>query len=193
MKCAACEKNSCYLEGKDCTGGKFAVDEYYRKPEDDAAHRVSTWLEGSFYMQLTRLEEIIRFAKEMNYKKLGIAFCIGFSHEAKLLNKLLERDFKVSSVCCKVTGHDKETRQLKKIIQERYEAMCNPILQAEILNRDETDLNILLGLCVGHDILFTKYSKAPVTTFAVKDRVLAHNPLGALYSNYYLSKKFKLR
>ena len=32
---------------------------------------------------------------------------------------------------------------------------------------------------MGHDILFTKHSKAPVTTLAVKDRVLTHNPLGA--------------
>jgi len=71
--------------------------------------------------------------------------------------------------------------------------MCNPVIQAEVLNRDKTELNIILGLCVGHDILFNKYSEAPVTTFAVKDRVLAHNPLGALYSNYYLSKKFKLK
>jgi uncharacterized metal-binding protein len=43
-------------------------------------------------------------------------------------------------------------------------------------------LNILLGLCVGDDTLFIKHSKAPVTVLAVKDRVLAHNPLGALYT-----------
>ena len=39
------------------------------------------------------------------------------------------------------------------------------------LNKEETDLNILVGLCVGHDSLFYKYSKAPVTTLVVKDRV----------------------
>ena len=193
MKCASCEQRDCYQKGKDCTGGRYEVDKYYEKSEDDLAHRTSTWMEGSFYMELTRLEEIIRYAKEMGYQKLGIAFCVGFGTEAKLLNELLARDFQVSSVCCKVTGHNKEDRGLKKIIEERYEAMCNPVIQAEVLNRDKTELNIILGLCVGHDILFNKYSEAPVTTFAVKDRVLAHNPLGALYSNYYLSKKFKLK
>ncbi len=40
---------------------------------------------------------------------------------------------------------------------------------------------------MGHDILFSKYSKAPVTTFIVKDRVLAHNPVGAL-NKYYRNK-----
>ncbi len=66
--------------------------------------------------------------------------------------------------------------------------MCNPIGQALVLNKEKTDLNIILGLCIGHDILFTQHSAAPVTTLAVKDRVLAHNPLGALYSGYYLKK-----
>lgn len=33
----------------------------------------------------------------------------------------------------------------------------------------------------------TKHSQAPVTTLVVKDRVLAHNPAGALYSAYYWS------
>jgi uncharacterized metal-binding protein len=70
--------------------------------------------------------------------------------------------------------------------------MCNPIGQAEFLNDAKTDFNIILGLCVGHDSLFIKYSKAPITVFAVKDRVLAHNPLGAIYQAeaYYKDKLF---
>jgi uncharacterized metal-binding protein len=43
-------------------------------------------------------------------------------------------------------------------------------------------------LCIGHDILFQKYSKAPTTTFIVKDRVLSHNTAGAIYTKYYLKK-----
>jgi len=45
---------------------------------------------------------------------------------------------------------------------------------------------------MGHDIIFTRNSEAPVTTLIVKDRVLAHNPAGAIYSGYYLRKKFNL-
>jgi len=69
--------------------------------------------------------------------------------------------------------------------------MCDPIGQAIILNDNKTDLNIICGLCMGHDILFSKYSKALVTTFIVKDRVLAHNPIGAL--NKYYRNKLKSR
>ena len=65
--------------------------------------------------------------------------------------------------------------------------MCNPILQAKILNEKETDLNIVVGLCVGHDSLFYKYSEALCTTLVTKDRVLGHNPVAALYQteSYY--------
>jgi len=69
--------------------------------------------------------------------------------------------------------------------------MCNPISQAEVLNAADTDFNILLGLCVGHDSLFLKYSKALVTVFAVKDRVLGHNPLGAIYNYDSYYERFK--
>jgi uncharacterized metal-binding protein len=34
-------------------------------------------------------------------------------------------------------------------------------------------------------MLFTMTSKAPVTTLIVKDRLLGHNPVIALYSNYH--------
>ena len=71
--------------------------------------------------------------------------------------------------------------------------MCNPIGQAKFLSAAKTELNILLGLCVGHDSLFIKHSDAPVTVFAVKDRVLGHNPLAAIYlaEGYYKKKLFK--
>lgn len=49
----------------------------------------------------------------------------------------------------------------------------------------------MLGLCVGHDTLFMKYAKAPMTVLAVKDRVTGHNPLAAVYlAQGYYNKKF---
>ena len=65
--------------------------------------------------------------------------------------------------------------------------MCNPILQAKMLNQAKTDLNVVVGLCVGHDSLFYKYSEAITTTMITKDRVLGHNPAAALYTaeTYY--------
>ncbi|MEZ4527485.1 MAG: DUF1847 domain-containing protein [Desulfobacterales bacterium] len=44
--------------------------------------------------------------------------------------------------------------------------------QAMVLNQESTELNVMLGLCVGHDSLFLKYAKALCTVLVVKDRVL---------------------
>ena len=188
MDCAGCKEKACY-EGKDCTKIAEEVSEAYK---DDAevlkSLSVSARIESRYYMKKNRIEELILYAKGMGYKKLGVAFCIGLEKEAEIICDILSQHFDVSSVCCKVCGIDKSDFELEQVQTFRKEAMCNPIGQAKIFNKEKTDLNIILGLCMGHDILFTKYSEAPVTTLAVKDRVLAHNPLGAIYSGYHLKK-----
>jgi len=136
---------------------------------------------------------VAQFAKKMGYKKLGIASCIGLKDEAEMLTRILEnRGFEVASVCCKAGAVPKErigiTEEQKIAGPGAFEAMCNPITQAEILNDEGTEFNILVGLCVGHDSLFFKYSKAPVTVLVAKDRVFGHNPVMGLYlapSAYY--------
>lgn len=184
MNCAECRNKRCHSKGKDCTKIKNEVIELYKSsPEDLKMGRVSSNVEKENYMKQPRIGEIIDFAKKMNFKHIGFAFCAGFSNEAEVLQKILEQSFKVSSVCCKVCGISKDILEFEKM--DEYESMCNPIGQAIILNELKTDLNLIVGLCVGHDILFTKHSKAPVTTFIVKDRVLGHNPVAAIYSRYY--------
>jgi uncharacterized metal-binding protein len=95
-------------------------------------------------------------------------------------------------VLCKVGSVDKTEIGIPdelKVKRGSYEAICNPILQARLLNEQKTDLNVLVGLCVGHDCLFIKHSDAPVTTLITKDRVLGHNPAAALYtSNFYYQR-----
>jgi len=108
-----------------------------------------------------------------------------------MASKSFVKGFEVVSVCCKTGAVPKERIGIKKEQKikgpESYEAMCNPISQAEILNSENVDFNILLGLCVGHDSLFIKYAKAPITVLVAKDRVTGHNPAAALYttSTYY--------
>ena len=143
-------------------------------------------------MKLTRVEEVIQYALNMGYKKIGLAFCIGLSREAEVIHKIFEKHFEVFSVCCKNGAIDKSLFNLPKHREGDKESICNPIGQALELNKSQTDLNLIVGLCVGHDILFTRHSQAPVTTLVVKDRVLSHNPVGAIYSNYYLKRKSQL-
>jgi uncharacterized metal-binding protein len=142
--------------------------------------------------RLPRIEELIQFARKCGYKKLGIAHCGGLFKEAGILTDILENNgFDVVSVQCKAGAVAKEKigiRAEEKIVgPDNWESMCNPIAQAIIINRAGVDLAIMLGLCIGHDTLFIKYCDVPLTVLAVKDRLLAHNPLAALYvsESYY--------
>jgi len=138
-----------------------------------------------------RIQETIEFAHKMGYKRLGIAFCGGVRHEAKIVSEILRaQGFEVVSVVCKAGRTPKEflgIQEEQKCNPGGPEAMCSPIAQAKILNEVHTEFNILLGLCVGHDSLFMRYSDALCTALVVKDRVTGHNPLAAilLYESYY--------
>jgi len=188
MKCAECKDKKCY-EGKDCTGMRNKVEKHYEDEINRKIMEVSTEIEATFYMKATRVEETILFARNMGFTKIGLAFCIGFSPEAEIFSAMLKKEgLKVFSVCCKVCGIDKKKYNLKHIKENRVEAICDPTGQAEVLKKKGTDMNIIMGLCVGHDMLFTKYSHTLVTTLIAKDRVLAHNPAGAIYSPYYRRK-----
>jgi len=141
-----------------------------------------------------RLQEIVEFAHKMNYKRLGLVFCDGFYKEAAAVAKVLKRQgFEVVSAICKAGGVPKERiglKQEEKIRIGAEENMCNPLAQAELMNRAHTELNIVLGLCVGHDSLFLKHAEAYSTILAVKDRVMGHNPLAAVYTLESYSERF---
>ena len=141
----------------------------------------------------TRIVEICEFARRMDYQRLGLAFCVGLKKEAAVVEDILKkRGFDVVSVCCKAGRTSKDLIGIEdadKIFQGTDEAMCNPVFQAMVLNEEETDFNILLGLCVGHDSLFFKHAKAYTTVLAVKDRVTGHNPLAPIYLNHSYYKK----
>lgn len=173
------------------------IKKFYLEKENMMLAHESALVEAEGYCQQTRVEEIINFAKKCGYKKLGVAFCVGLAKEAKVFASILRHHgFEVESVICKSGSIPKSFIGISNDEQVRpctHEPMCNPIGQAKFLSAAKTELNILLGLCVGHDSLFIKHSDAPVTVFAVKDRVLGHNPLAAIYlaEGYYKKKLFK--
>ena len=135
----------------------------------------------------TRVDEIVEYAKIRGMKRLGIATCYALMFETKLLSDILERNgFDVISVSCLCGELDPEDAEITG-----GEIFCNPIMQAEVLNTENTELNIMVGLCLGHDILFLKYSNAETTPLVVKDRATGHNPAVALYlSQGYYGERF---
>ena len=169
-----------------------ALDEYRNDPMTRKIFQAAAECEGLYHSVLTRVEEVALFAHKIGAKKIGIATCMGLRHETQLFTKVLKaKGFdSVFAVICKVGGIDKTSVGIPEDVKVHpgcHESLCNPIVQAKILNAQQTDLNVIVGLCVGHDTLFIKHSEAPVTYLIVKDRVLAHNPAGALYQQgmYY--------
>lgn len=164
----------------------------YEDPEDRKISQVSASVEHDGYMQWTRVEELMVFSERMGYKKLGIATCVGLIRESRTLAQILRsHGFEVYGVACKCGVQKKASVGCDPSCDELGPNMCNPVLQAELLNEEGTDYNVTMGLCVGHDSLFYKHSKAPVTTLVAKDRVLAHNPCAALYQADAYYKRLK--
>jgi uncharacterized metal-binding protein len=172
------------------------IEGAYHEKED--LHRLaleSARTEAAGYCRLTRVEEIMDFARRLGVKRLGIAHCIGLQYEAKLAYQIFTAGgFEVNTVCCKVGSIEKIRMGLldeEKVSPGEYEPACNPVGQAEMLARAGTQLNVVVGLCVGHDSMFFMHSKAPVTVLVVKDRVLGHNPVAALYTTHSYYSRLK--
>lgn len=187
MTCKMYQGGEC-LKGYDFNEISIQSQTAYQDSQSLDILKVAAEVEAEGYMEWNRLEELIGFFQKMAWQRVGIANCIGLAKETDQVARILSRHFEVITVCCKNSGINKDDYGMPHINPERFEASCNPAGQAFLLKENDTDVNIIVGLCVGHDMLFNKYSHAPVTTFAVKDRVLAHNPLGAVYSGYCLRK-----
>ncbi len=204
--CAYCPPNvrACRVGESDARGPGFCPSKVdadtqddawaaYRDPEVMRVAQVSAEVEAEGYCKWTRVEEICHFAHKMGFTRIGIATCISFVDHAKTLSSILEsHGFEVASVACKNGGVDKQAlglREEQKIRPGGHESMCNPIGQAAFLNQAGCQFNIILGLCVGHDSLFFKHADGLTTVLVAKDRVLAHNPVGALnLADTYYSK-----
>lgn len=127
-------------------------------------------------MSANRIEEIANFARGMGFSRIGIAHCITFSYETKILKDYLSKYFEVFTVDCK---YGRLTKQ-SVIGGSSGRIMCNPAGQAEYLNQKNTELNISMGLCVGHDMIFSKQSEGLVTNLFDKDFTNNNNPKKAL-------------
>jgi uncharacterized metal-binding protein len=183
-KCASCRAKDC-RDGKDCFGNADEIRERYSDEKLFRLFRAASAIEARHYCKEHRLAEIILFAKELGVRKIGLAFCIGLASEAETVAEILGRHFDVVSICCKSCGIAKREFGLEQIHPENEnEVMCNPVGQAQMLNDAGTELNVICGLCVGHDAIFTMHCEAPVTTLIAKDRVLGHNPAAAIYVQY---------
>lgn len=200
LSCVDCHVYHCfYEEGKYpdfCLTANLSEETYeramreLREPENNRVAVAAAQVEYEGYGKRTRVEEVIQFARKIGAKKLGIATCLGLVEESRTLAKILRiNGFEVYAAICKTGATPKTDIGIPRECEAVGVNMCNPILQAELLNDAGTDLNLIMGLCVGHDSLFIKHSKALCTSVVTKDRVLGHNPAAALYQAEFYYKR----
>ncbi len=204
LSCTECGQLNCYRHNKKYPD--FCLSEstdnalinstkqsYCGDSQDALVAKAAAEVEGLFYCELSRVEEVVAFARRIQATRIGIATCLGLIEETKIFAKVLRAaGLEPFTVLCKVGSVDKSEIGIAeelKIQSGTFEACCNPILQAQLLNKEKTHLNVIMGLCVGHDSLFTKYSDALVTTLITKDRVTGHNPAVTLYTSKTYSKR----
>jgi uncharacterized metal-binding protein len=172
--CLACEDRLCLL-GIGCPMAPAGTPR--AAPEERRLLEAAADIAGEEERTLCRVAEVVYFCLEMRYRRIGLAFCQDLLDASRILASVLRRFFEVVPVWCKVGG----------VASGGAEgAPCNPLGQAHVLNQAGTDINVAVGLCIGADCLFNRNSHAPVTHLFVKDRSLANNPIGALYSDHYL-------
>lgn len=180
MDCTKCEIKGC-RRLEPCNDNSQEYIEAYGSEENvEYLRKASLLVDNGRAGKLNRLQEIVEYCRAGNLTKLGVAYCFGMEKEAlKLGDYLSKENFETVMVACSIDGIS-ETRLNKE--KQKQVVSCNPLGQANYLNSSGAQFVIIMGLCLGHDILFQKEIKVDFTTFVVKDRALMHNPILALNS-----------
>ena len=179
MNCTTCQDKICRKEQASCGREIFSkdevIEEYKGKTNTQIVRYAAELVDYGRAGTLSRIEEIMEYARSMNYAKIGLAYCYGMEQHVKALeNMLTENGFLVSAISCSVGGLKQSEVNASSCI---HKVSCNPLGQAEQLNAENVDLTLIIGICVGHDILLNKSLKMDFTTLVVKDRKYNHAPL----------------
>jgi len=175
MDCTLCAHKGC-RKGAPCTSGSAGYIQEYRSDENRLIIKAaSSLVDGGRAGTLTRLEEIAEYCRERGYRKIGVAYCYALEKEAASLKAFLAGEgFKAVMVSCTVDGVSESDIDPDKT---ETAVSCNPVGQADALIKSGAQFAVLMGLCLGHDILLQKNLRMDFTVFAVKDRVTGNNPL----------------
>ncbi len=181
MDCIHCSPKTC-RNVDSCGAERYdaaAVKEAYQEPSAQSIVQAAAALvDGGRAGTVSRLREIIEFAHTMKYKKIGLAYCYGMERDAEAVGAIFrEHGIRLTGVSCTVGGITQDSVNQSSCTQK---VSCNPIGQAEQFNAEGVDLVILMGICLGHDILLQRSLRSDFTTFVVKDRVFDNDPLRIL-------------
>jgi len=178
MNCLACKAKSC-RGNVSCGAEKFDpasnMDAYHAEDSQKIVQAAAVLVDGGRAGTLSRVEELVEFAQLMNYQRIGLAYCYGMESTASEVRDIFTANgLKSVGVSCTVGGFSQDKINENSSLPG---VSCNPLNQAAQLNQENVDLAVVIGLCMGHDILFNREFKGDVTTLIVKDRPNGHAPM----------------
>jgi uncharacterized metal-binding protein len=179
MNCTSCDDRICRKQQDSCERESFdkseVIADYHEPVNSKIVKAAAELVDDGRAGTLSRMEEIVEFARLMNYKKLGLAYCYGMEQHARSIETLLTHNgFEVSAVSCSVGGLKQSEVNASSCI---HKVSCNPLGQAQQLNNENVDLTMVIGICVGHDIILNRNLNMDFMTLVVKDRKFNHAPL----------------
>ncbi len=183
MDCTNCTFDKQCRHTEACKSTSFDREEVVQKYSEASAivKAAASLVDFGRAGTLSRLQETIAFANQMNYKRIGLAYCYGMEKEVQLIADIIRNNgLNVRAVSCTVGGIPQNEVNPESGF---CTVSCNPIGQAMQLNQENVDLVLMIGLCMGHDILFQREVKIDCTTLVVKDRVFNHAPLKEITDN----------
>jgi uncharacterized metal-binding protein len=181
MDCTQCAPKFC-RNSSTCGAEQFdrnqLASKYAEEKNQQIVQAAASLVDDGRAGSLSRLQEIIEFVKSMRYQKIGLAYCYGMEKDAKALRDVFRNEgLRLQTVSCTVGGLPESDVHSSSC---DLHVSCNPIGQAQQLNAEGVEFVILMGICLGHDILLQRNLSTDFTTFVVKDRVFQHQPLTAL-------------
>lgn len=181
LTCTDCALNGCErIDGPRpafCPTNAFKLEEQdlLRQRLDDPENRrvieaAAVAVHQAYWEKLSTLENVLLFARELGARTIGIAACVSLAAEARAAARVFEaHGFEVVGAICKIGCLTHEQAGIEVEGASPRSVLCNPMHQAQTLNDAHTDLNVVIGLCPGHDALFLKYSEALCTVLTSKD------------------------
>jgi uncharacterized metal-binding protein len=181
MDCTQCVTKTCRTTAS-CGAERFDADQLISQYAEPVSQQIvaaaASLVDDGKAGTLSRIQEIIAFVKTMKYQKVGLAYCYGMEGEARAMRAVFRNaGIRLHTVSCTIGGLPQSVVNSSSC---NLHVSCNPLGQAHQLNAEGTDFVVLMGICLGHDVLLQRNLSADFTTVVVKDRVYAHQPLAAL-------------
>jgi uncharacterized metal-binding protein len=146
-----------------------SFEELYSTAAQQRMAYESALVEATGYCRWTRLEEVVQLSTRLGVRLLGIGHCPSTSWEAQ-----------------RIAAHVR-ARGIEVLLPPSA-GSCNPVEQAAFFADAGTEFHVIAGMCVGHDALFIRHSKVPVTSLIVTDRRFRHNPVAGIYTSRSYSR-----